>query len=304
MNTFASTVMTSTNSNSVTYTMRLPESWKTRLENSAANRNVSVNQFVLDIIDQHYKAAGFVEGTSIITNGRSLEIRVKQIKTHPPGMPMCFFYLDDLARGMEVACYTIGFSSQFMWQLGIEERQQYEVIAELGMALLHYFNRQGLDITRLEWAQFPTIANRRVLQVQDGKTRDDVYIRTPEQFLSALQEDLWVDRLISVRSKNALDARSLETALTIFQQNKELRMENLVDFEPSKRFAKVEEAIEEAVSEAQKRKCTFRFDCNDFIMIIDSNSDVNTLINKYWEFKHNEGIENGSIISVPLTYPH
>lgn len=293
----------SSSSTSVTCTLRLPEALKTRLENSAAIRNLSLNQYVLDIIDQHYQAAGFVEGTNVTTNGRNLQIRIKQIKTHPPGMPMCWFFLDDVPRNMEVACYTFGFSSQFMWQLQIDERQQYRVIAEIGPSLLHYFNRQGLDITRLEWCQFPTIATRRILQVQDAKTRMGAYIRSAEQFLSALQEGLWLDRLMNVRSSSNLDGRTLDAALTIFQQNKEINMDKIIEFEPSKRFIKIEEAIEEAVTKAREEKCTFRFDCNDFVMIIDANSDLNTLIRKYWEYKHNEGIANGSIISTSFQFP-
>jgi hypothetical protein len=293
----------SNNSNSVTYTLRLPEALKTRMETSADNRKISLNQLILDIIDQHYKAAGLTQGTTISTNGRTLEIRVKQIQ-HPPGMPMCNFYLDDAARGMEVACYTLGFSSQFMWQLQVVESQQYQAIAEIGMALLHFFNRQGLDITRLEWTQFPTIDTRRVLQMQDAKTRTGVFIRTVEQFSSALQEDLWLDRLMNVLPSNRLDGRAIDAALVTLQQNRELKMEKIVDFEPTKRFPKVEEAIEEAVAKAREKQCTFRFDCNDFIMLIDASSDVNTLIDKYWQFKHNEGLANGTIVPVPFDYPN
>jgi len=80
-------------------------------------------------------------------------------------------------------------------------------------------------------------------------------------------------------------------------------MDNIIEFEPTKRFVKLEEAIEEAITKAREKECTFRFDCNGLILFIDSNSDVNTLMSKYWEFKHNEGIENGTIISVPLQFP-
>jgi hypothetical protein len=293
----------SNTSNTVTCTLRLTEALKARLENSASNRNISLNQHLLDIIEQHYKAAGFVDGTTIQANGRSLEIRVKQITTHPPGVPMCFFYLDDPSRNREVACYSFGFSSQFMRQLKIEENQQYNVISEIGLALIHYFNRNGQDITRLEWNQFPTITNRRVLQVQDAKTRTDACILSADQFLSALQEGLWSDRLMNIHTQSNLDARAIDAVLTVFQQNKEVRMDAVIEFKPSTRFIKIEEAIEEAAEKAKKEKCTVRFNCNDFVMIIDANSDINSLINKYWEFKHNEGIANGSIISTSFQYP-
>lgn len=108
---------------------------------------------------------------------------------------------------------------------------------------------------------------------------------------------------MNIRSSNRLDGRAVDAALVTLQQKKELKMENIVEFEPTKRFAKIEEAIQEAVAKARENQCTFRFDCNDFIMLIDGNSDVNTLISKYWEFKHKEGIANGTIISIPVNYP-
>ncbi len=284
-------------SSSVTCTLRLPEALKTRLENSAENRKISLNQHVLEIIEQYYKASGFVDGTTIDANGRTLEIRVAKIKTHPPGMPMCFFYLDDPSRDKEVACYSFGFSSQFMWQLKIDESQQYNIIAEIGRALIHCYNKHGHDITRLEWNQFPTISNRRVLQIQDTKTRTEASIRSSEQFLSALQEGLWSDRLMNAHSRSNIDASAIDAVLTTLQQNKEIPMDTVIEFTPSRSFIKIDEAIEEAVEKAKTERCTVRFNCNDFVMIIDRNSDVNSLISKYWEFKHNEGVANGSIIS-------
>ncbi|MFA6213261.1 MAG: hypothetical protein WCT03_03905 [Candidatus Obscuribacterales bacterium] len=289
--------------NTVTCTLRLAEALKARLENSASNRNISLNQHVLDIIEQYYRAAGFVDGCGIQANGRSLELHVKPVSAHPPGLPMCFFFLDDPSRNKEVACYSFGFSSRFMRQLRIEESQQYNVISEIGLALIHYFNRNGQDITRLEWNQYPTISNRRILQFQDAKTRTDDDIHSVEQFLSALQDGLWSDRLVSVHSKANLDARAIDAALVVFQQSKEIRMDRVIEFEPSKRFIKIEEAIREAFEKAKKEKCTVRFDCNDLVMFIDATSDINSLIDKYWEFRHNEGIANGSIVSASFPFP-
>lgn len=287
------------NQPTVTYSLRLPEELKARMEHSAANRKLSLNQYILDILEQHYSATGYLEGSSLIVGERTLDTRVKRL-AHPPGMPMCHIFLDDDSRGREVACYVLGFSSQFIWQLQIDESRQYEVIREVGQALLHALNRQGIDVTRLEWCQFPTMSNRRILQIQDAKTRTGASIRSVDQFLVALKEGLWVDRLLNARAMTAIDGLTVDAAMTLFQQNKELKMENIIEFEPSKRFAKVEEAIDEAVDKARREGCTLRFNCNDFVMLIDSSSDANSLINRYWEFKHNEGVANGTIISVPL----
>lgn len=184
----------------VTYTLRLAKDLRLRLERSASHRGMSINQLILDLVDQHYQAAGFVPGKGIKSGGRNLEIRIKD-KHHPPGMPTCSFFVDDPSREREVACYTFGFSSQFMWQVHIEEADQYKVIEEIGLALIHYYNRLGRNITKLEWDQFPTISNQRILQVQDAKTKNGSYILSVESFLCALQEGLWDDRLERIDGK-------------------------------------------------------------------------------------------------------
>ncbi len=288
----------------VTYTLRLTENLKSRLERSACNRNLSLNQLILEIIDRHYQAAGFAQGSTIMVHGRPLEIRVKHVTSHPPGMPMCFFYLDDPSRERELACYSFGFSTQFMRQLNIIENTPYEAIAELGMALLHYYSRNGYDITRLEWCQLPTVTNRRILQVQDTKTTTGAYIRSLEQFMTALLEGLWVDRARSMPQRTIdLDGKTLEERLIECLKDEELPVDTIIEFEPSKSRLTVEEAIEEAVAKARERNCIYRFECNNFVMLIDTNSDTSTLINKYWEFKHNEGIANGTIATATFKYP-
>src|SRR6516165_2802200 len=119
-----------------TYSLRLTDQWKGRLERNAENQGVSVNQLILDIIAQHYRTAGFHQGPTInLKNGRTLEIRVEQSKLDLPGMPTCWFYLDDPHRNREIASYQIGASQQLMRQFGVERKDEYTVVAELGKAL-------------------------------------------------------------------------------------------------------------------------------------------------------------------------
>jgi hypothetical protein len=179
-----------------TYSLRLTDQWKGRLERNAENQGVSVNQLILDIIAQHYRTAGFHQGPTInLKNGRTLEIRVEQSKLDLPGMPTCWFYLDDPHRNREIASYQIGASQQLMRQFGVERKDEYTVVAELGKALLHFHNEHGRNIARLEWQQLPTKPEMRILDTNDIKRIDKSYIITQEDFHATLaQPDQWLDR--------------------------------------------------------------------------------------------------------------
>jgi len=180
----------------ITYSLRLTETWKKRLERSAEHQGISVNQLITDIIAQHYKTAGFHDASSIeLKNGRALKLRVKPVEQHAPGMPTCWFFLDDPSRDCEVAAYQIGASNQLIRQFGIAPNDEYEVVAELGAALLHHHNEHGANITRLEWQQLPTKPDLRILDTNDVKKLDGTYIISQVDFHQALaQPNKWQDR--------------------------------------------------------------------------------------------------------------
>jgi hypothetical protein len=170
----------------------MPARLKARLDRSAEALRTSVNQVIVDILDRKYKADGFTDA-SIVAGERKLSIRIESM-SHPPGMPMRAFYLDDPVREREVAHYEFGLSSQFMWQTHIEQSDQYAQLEEIGVALIHYFNQLGRDIARLEWDQMPTVRNKRILQIQDAKTQSGEFILSLEAFLRTLKDGDWVDR--------------------------------------------------------------------------------------------------------------
>jgi len=179
----------------LTFSLRLSETWKRRLERTAEHKDVSVNQLIMDIIAQHYESNGLFDTSEIVLQGgRQLELLVEK-DNHPPGVPTCKFFLYDSKRNCEVACYQIGASNQLLRQFGINTDNEYEVVTELGKALLHHHNAHGLNITRLEWKQLPTIPGCRILDFNDLKTIDGQYLSSQESFHTALhQPNKWQDR--------------------------------------------------------------------------------------------------------------
>jgi hypothetical protein len=181
------------NPETVTCTIRIPQRLKNRLDRSVETLGISLNQVIVDILESKYHAAGFIEDMKIRAGSRLLQISIQSVN-HPPGMPERRFCLVEQQSESTLASYIIGFSSQFMWQLHIQQADQYSQLEEIGLALFHYYNGHGQDITRLDWDQIPTIRNQRILQVQDAITKSGQYILSPESFIGALKTDDWVDR--------------------------------------------------------------------------------------------------------------
>lgn len=77
----------------------------------------------------------------------------------------------------------------------------------------------------------------------------------------------------------------------------------MIEFQPSKQFATIEEAIREAVQKAQELRQTFSVDCNGMQLIIQPESNVDKLLAKYWQFKHDQGVADGSILVSSFTFP-
>ena len=71
------------------------------------------------------------------------------------------------------------------------------VSKEIGLALLNYYNRRGMEIDKLSWNQYPGPDNdgRRVLQVAEVP-------ETLEQFFDLLMSDKWVDKYVEQQDKS------------------------------------------------------------------------------------------------------
>lgn len=177
-----------------TYTLRLRDDLKARMERSAKKKGWSLNALILDIIERHYQAAGFIEGTRFTSRtGRLYEIRVHPSDTHPPDEPTCFFFVDDPKRDKEIAYYTIGLSRSLLRNLQVREHDQYDVIKEVGLALLSFYNNSGKELSSLSWNQQSDYPNRRIIYPQEVP----VEVESQEQLLILLREKAWSDKFLS-----------------------------------------------------------------------------------------------------------
>ena len=208
---------------SVTHTIRMPESLKARLEHSAANQNMSISQFVVHVLEQHYLAAGFASREIVVSRGRNLEIRIAPIN-HVVGQPSLMFFLDDSMRKREIGAYKIGISAEVESRFLFEKGDVYQAIEEIGIALLHFYNRLGRNLGQLSWKQFPNDHSFRLLEPKDLKTNLGIHLMTLEEFLLALAEGQWTDRCDTALSTDSLpniDESVREALKRLWEENKQ-----------------------------------------------------------------------------------
>lgn len=181
-----------------TLSIRLKEDLKNRLELLASANHKTVSQLVVELLTQHFHAAGFIENKIIETKyGRSYEIKTLVSNPHPPLEPTVFFFLHaPWLGGKEITYYTIGLSTSLLKDWRIKDEQKYSAIAEIGMALLTFYSKTGKELATLSWNQTVGYPNRRVLYPEDIPAE----VESLHQFLTYLQhcEALeWDDRKLN-----------------------------------------------------------------------------------------------------------
>ncbi len=174
--------------------LRIPDDYRKRLQLQADKKSISFNAHVLRVLEIHLMSSGFGPTSITSTSGRLFEIRCEPYVDNIDETTWAFF-IDEPKFEKERAYYLIGIGRTILrdWQV----KDKSTVSKEVGLALLNYYNRQGLEIDRLAWTQYPGPDNdgRRVLQVAEVP-------ETLEQFLDLLMADKWIDKFIEQADKS------------------------------------------------------------------------------------------------------
>lgn len=178
--------------------IRIPDDYRKRLQLQADKKSISFNAHVLRVLEIHLMSSGF--GPTSITSaaGRLFEIRCEPYVDNVDETTWAYF-IDEPKFEKERAYYLIGIGRTVLrdWQV----KDKATVSKEVGLALLNFYSRQGMEIDRLSWNQYPGPDNdgRRVLQVAEVP-------ETLEQFLDLLMTDKWKDKFIE-QASNSQDIR-------------------------------------------------------------------------------------------------
>jgi hypothetical protein len=174
--------------------LRIPDDYRKRLQLQADKKSISFNAHVLRVLQIHMMSSGFGPTSVTSSSGRLFEIRSEPYVDNVDETTWAFF-IDEPKFEKERAYYIIGIGRTILrdWQV----KDKSTVSKEVGLALLNYYNRRGLEIDRLAWTQYPGPDNdgRRVLQVAEVP-------ETLEQFLDLLMTDKWTDKFIEQSDKS------------------------------------------------------------------------------------------------------
>ncbi len=168
--------------------LRIPEEYRKRLQLQADKKSISFNAHLLRILEIHLMSSGFGPTSLTSASGRLFQIRCEPYLDNVDETTWAFF-VDEPKFEKERAYYLIGIGRTVLrdWQV----KDKVTVSKEVGLALLNFYNRQGMEIDKLSWNQYtgPEADGRRILQVAELP-------ETLEQFLDLLIAGSWTDRFV------------------------------------------------------------------------------------------------------------
>lgn len=174
--------------------IRIPDEYRKRLQLQADKKAISFNAHILRVLEIHLMNSGFGPTSLASTSGRLFQIRCEPYIDNVDETTWAYF-IDEPKYEKERAYYTIGIGRTILrdWQV----KDKATVSKEVGLALLAYYNRKGMDVDRLFFNQYPGPDNdgRRILQVADVP-------ETLEQFLDLLMTDNWTDKYVEQSDKS------------------------------------------------------------------------------------------------------
>ena len=174
--------------------IRIPDEYRKRLQVQADKKAISFNAHILRVLEIHLMSSGFGPTSLTSSSGRLLQIRCEPYLDNVDETTWAFF-IDEPRFEKERAYYLIGIGRTILrdWQV----KDKSTVSKEVGLALLNFYNRKGLDIDRLSWSQYPGPDNdgRRVLQVAEVP-------ESLEEFFDLLIADKWIDKYVDQDDKS------------------------------------------------------------------------------------------------------
>lgn len=132
--------------------LRIPEEYRKQLQLQADKKGVSFNAHLLRVLELHLMSSGFGPTSITSASGRLFEIRSELYIDNVDETSFAFF-IDEPKFEKERAYYVIGIGRTILrdWQI----QDKLTVSKEVGLALLNYYNRKGMDIDKLVWNQYP-----------------------------------------------------------------------------------------------------------------------------------------------------
>ncbi len=174
--------------------VRIPDEYRKRLQLQADRKGISFNAHILRVLEIHLMNSGFGPTSLTSASSRLFQIRCEPYLDNVDETTWAFF-IDEPKYEKERAYYLIGIGRTVLRDWKVKDKAT--VSKEIGLALLGFYNRRGMEIDRLIFNQYPGPDNdgRRVLQVAEVP-------ETIEEFLDLLMTEKWTDKYVDQSEKS------------------------------------------------------------------------------------------------------
>jgi len=132
--------------------LRIPDEYRKRLQLQADKKGVSFNAHLLRVMEIHLMNSGFGPTSLTSGTGRLFQIRCEPYLDNVDETTWAYF-IDEPKYEKERAYYLIGIGRTILRDWQVKDKAQ--VSKEVGLALLNYYNRRGMEADRLVWNQYP-----------------------------------------------------------------------------------------------------------------------------------------------------
>lgn len=168
--------------------LRIPEEYRNQLQIQADNKGISFNAHLLRVLEIHLMMSGFGPTSLTSASGRLFEIRSELYNDNVEETSYAYF-IDEPKFEKERAYYVIGLGRTVLRDWKVTDKET--VAKEVGLALLSFYNRQGLEADRLTWNQYSGTDedNKRLIQVAEVPD-------TLEEFMDMLMNGSWEDKYL------------------------------------------------------------------------------------------------------------
>ena len=169
--------------------LRIPDEYRKQLQLQADRKSVSFNAHIARILEIHLMSSGFGPASLTTSSGRLFEIRSELYADNVDETSYAFF-IDEPKYEKERAYYVIGIGRTIFRDWQVTDKQT--VAKEVGLALLSFYNRQGMEADKLIWNQYSGTGedNKRLLQVAEVS-------ETLEEFFDKLLAGTWQDQFLN-----------------------------------------------------------------------------------------------------------
>jgi hypothetical protein len=199
-------------------TLRLPEEYHRQLVDQANRRGLTLNSLLSVIVHRHLLDSGYAPEAIKSLSGRLFEVNVESL-ADSYGDFFCSRF--DIVENHPLynkrrAHYLIGVSYSL-----IGNSDPAGIVKDVGLALLNFYNRKGLELDQLAWQKGrndpPTpspgmLDNWRYI---GSTTTNDV-----AEFLLLLGKNHWTDDLLAVTGQSQDIRCNLRTEADLYRGNK------------------------------------------------------------------------------------